>query len=122
MLGSIYWFTIEFGVCVENGQNKFYGAGIASSFGEIAHMVKSKDLRELDLINKPPPVNFVVQDVQPFYYQAKSFQNVLYQLEDFSDSLYRPFHLTYDWRNNSYCIDRAVIMQEQSEAAGGLSF
>ena len=68
MLGSIYWFTIEFGVCVENGENKFYGAGIASSFGEIANMVKSKDLRELDLINKPPPVNFVVQDVQPFYY------------------------------------------------------
>lgn len=60
ILGSIYWFTIEFGVCIEEGKNKFYGAGIASSYGEIGHMVKSTDLRKLDLIGCPPPVNFVV--------------------------------------------------------------
>jgi phenylalanine-4-hydroxylase len=67
-LGSIYWFTIEFGTCLEEGQNKFYGAGVASSFGEIDNMVACQDIRELDLVNNPPPVDFIVQDVQPFYY------------------------------------------------------
>lgn len=60
MLGSIYWFTIEFGICLEKGENRFYGAGIASSYGEIDNMVASNDVRPLELIKNPPPVSFVV--------------------------------------------------------------
>lgn len=122
LLGAIYWFTIEFGTCLEDGENKFYGAGVASSYGEIDNMVSCEDIRELDLINNPPPVKFIVQDVQPFYYQAKSFQDVIIQLEDLSDSLYRPFHTTYDFRTNSYSLDRAVIMKDQPQEIEGLAF
>src|SRR3990167_3512948 len=113
MIGAIYWFTIEFGLCMENGKVKFYGAGPGGSFGEILHVEKMikenpKNILKLDIINNPPPVNFVVQDVQPFYYEAQSFDHFLEQLEDYSKTFYKPFYLTYDQRNNCYEADRAL--------------
>lgn len=41
-LGNLYWFTIEFGACMENGKMKGYGAGIASSIGECEHFLSDK--------------------------------------------------------------------------------
>jgi len=41
-IGRIYWFTIEFGLIVENGKRKIYGAGIISSSGETRHCLVEK--------------------------------------------------------------------------------
>lgn len=116
MIGAIYWFTIEFGLCMEGKNVKFYGAGPGGSFGEIHHvesMIKNhrEKIYRLDLVNNPPPTKFVVQDVQPFYYAADSFDNCLEQLDHYAESFYKPFHLIYDEKTNSYECDRSIKMK-----------
>jgi phenylalanine-4-hydroxylase len=112
-LSSIFWHTIEFGMCKENGENKFYGAGIASSYGEIDNMVQCEDIRDLEIIENPTPLKLLVQDLQPYFYRASSFEDVIQQLEDLSKSMHKPFNVTYDVATNSYEVDRAINMKDK---------
>ncbi len=41
-LTKVYWYTVEFGVVMEGGQPKAFGAGVLSSFGELEHMAQGK--------------------------------------------------------------------------------
>jgi phenylalanine-4-hydroxylase len=41
IFSRLYWFTVEFGMALEEGALKLYGAGLASSFGEAAYALDS---------------------------------------------------------------------------------
>lgn len=36
----IFFFLLQLGICLENGEHKAYGAGILSSFGELEVRLK----------------------------------------------------------------------------------
>ena len=72
-LGRLYWFTVEFGLVEHEGDVKAYGAGLLSSFGELAHAFSDAvERRPFDLeqvINH----EFTYSDMQPVLYVIPSY-------------------------------------------------
>jgi phenylalanine-4-hydroxylase len=72
-LGSLYWFTVEFGLIEEEGEVKAFGAGLLSSFGELEHAFSDAvERRRFDLeevINRP----YSYSEMQPTLFVIPSY-------------------------------------------------
>jgi monomeric phenylalanine-4-hydroxylase len=72
-LGSLYWYTVEFGLIEEDGEIKAFGAGLLSSFGELEHAFSDDvERRKFDLeevINRP----FSYSEMQPTLFVIPSY-------------------------------------------------
>lgn len=83
-LTRIYWFTIEFGLILEYGVEKIYGAGIISSREETAHVLSSASVKKSFDIEMVMQHDFRTDTLQDTYYIVESFtqlENVLDILE-----------------------------------------
>ena len=73
-LSRVFWFSLEFGVVVEDGELRAYGAGILSSYGEIAEF-RGMELRPLDLVEMGT-VDYDITKYQPVLYRAESVAEI----------------------------------------------
>ncbi|KAK7813707.1 hypothetical protein U0070_001413 [Myodes glareolus] len=95
-LATIYWFTVEFGLCKEGDSIKAYGAGLLSSFGELQYCLSEKPkLLPLDL-EKTASQEYSVTEFQPLYYVAESFNDAKEKVRAFAATIPRPFSVRYD--------------------------
>ncbi|XP_050001573.1 phenylalanine-4-hydroxylase [Alexandromys fortis] len=95
-LATIYWFTVEFGLCKEGDSIKAYGAGLLSSFGELQYCLSEKPkLLPLDL-EKTASQEYSVTEFQPLYYVAESFNDAKEKVRAFAATIPRPFSVHYD--------------------------
>ncbi len=75
-MARVFWFTCEFGVIVEDGELRCYGAGLLSSYGEIEEF-RDMEIRPLD-IKAMATVDYDITSYQPVLFGAASFD----ELED----------------------------------------
>lgn len=80
-LSRIYWFTIEFGVVLEEGQIKAVGTGLLSSAGELAAMGQA-ELRPFDL-ELASREQYDPTKYQPVLFCAESFEHMYQNLREF---------------------------------------
>ncbi len=73
-LSRVFWFSLEFGVVVEDGELRAYGAGILSSYGELGEF-GGMELRPLDLAEMGT-ADYDITKYQPVLYRAESVAEV----------------------------------------------
>ncbi|MFC4536126.1 phenylalanine 4-monooxygenase [Sphaerisporangium dianthi] len=71
-VSKVFWFTMEFGVLAEGGEDRAYGAGILSSYGEVEEF-RGMDIRPLDIAAMGTTA-----------YDITKYQDVLFRAESFS--------------------------------------
>jgi phenylalanine-4-hydroxylase len=74
-LSRVFWFSLEFGIVMEEGEVRAYGAGILSSYGEIEEF-REMVHRPLDLIEMGT-AEYDITRYQPVLYKAESVQEVI---------------------------------------------
>jgi len=112
-----YWHSVEFGLCRENGENKAYGAGLLSSFGELVHACggvdNGGDGKDRPLILPWDPEvaakqAFPITTYQPVYFVAESLEDAKFKMREYCEDLPRPFFALHNPQTNSVFIDRPV--------------
>jgi len=99
-LANCYFFTVEFGLCVENDELKIYGAGLLSSAAELKHVVNGIRAGQICLqkfnVEDVCNTECVVTSYQKRYFFNESIEEAKMELRNLAASIKKPFELRYN--------------------------
>ncbi|XP_066043742.1 tryptophan 5-hydroxylase 1 isoform X1 [Chamaea fasciata] len=95
-LATCYFFTVEFGLCKQEGQLRVYGAGLLSSISELKHSLSdSAKVKPFD-----PKVTCkqecLITTFQDVYFVSESFEEAKEKMREFAKTIKRPFGVKYN--------------------------
>ncbi len=89
-LARLYWYTVEFGLVLENGAPRIYGAGIASSFTESRFAVQSPSPNRIGFdLERVMRTNYRIDDFQESYFVLDSLDDLLHLADVDFEPLYQ---------------------------------
>ena len=103
-LGSLYWYTVEFGLLQEApGDIRAYGAGILSGPTEVVYAVEAESPNRIMLnVDRVMRTDYVISDLQPTYFVIESFEDLYQQtVERDFDRLYRTLDPGFTYANTA---------------------
>ncbi|KAI1882114.1 hypothetical protein AGOR_G00247350 [Albula goreensis] len=74
-LATVYWFTVEFGLCKQGSEIRAYGAGLLSSFGELQYCLTDEPKIMPFDPEKTSVTKYPITEFQPIYFVAESFED-----------------------------------------------
>jgi len=103
-LGSLYWYTVEFGLIEEApGDIRAYGAGILSGPTEVVFATEAQSPNRIMLnVDRVMRTDYVISDLQPTYFVIESFSDLYRQtVERDFDRLYRNISPAFTYANSA---------------------
>ncbi|XP_076466525.1 tryptophan 5-hydroxylase 1-like [Babylonia areolata] len=95
-IATLYWFTVEFGLCKQDGELRAYGAGTLSAYGELKHALSSTP----KVLPFDPDVTsmqeYTDDDFQPVLFVVESFEEMMDKVRQFASRIKRPHEVHYD--------------------------
>ncbi|XP_043502580.1 tryptophan 5-hydroxylase 1 [Polistes fuscatus] len=121
-LATLYFFTVEFGLCKQDGAYRVYGAGLLSSVAELRHAVSAPE----KTFRFEPEVTCkqecIITAFQNAYYYTNSIEEAKEKMRAFANEIQRPFGLRYNPYTQSVEVltDAQKITAVVSELRGDL--
>ncbi len=102
-LGALYWYTVEFGLMLEAGEPRIYGAGILSGPTEAIFALEGQSPNRIMLnVDRVMRTDYVIDDLQPTYFVIESFEDLYRQtVERDFDRLYRNLGASFTYANSA---------------------